>query len=1020
MPSPSAEVVRQFRRFDTNGDGVIERAELADVLRAIDPGAWESEESIDLLLSAVDRDHNGRIQMSEFVHLVFCDNEDHMDPYAFTPTTVCCASRHPLEALGTTRDNGWACDGRRSEGGCKGDVTKKARSYGKNRFRCQQCDFDLCESCFLAKLAQCNCKNGHPMTPLGLSRDNGRWFCDGRKEVGGCKSGITGPRQSVGVNRFRCDECDYDLCEKCYLARAGHATCGGGRHALVPLGTSADNGWFCDGRKFAGGCKSGIDASNSSAGINRYRCATCDYDLCEKCFLSRCELSAQRFKQFQDAVQLLSSEEDVGSAEQFMQGVRDLFRNAGEACEQEDYRHTNEVLEHLLQLMNPRVMETAPEACVLVSSLAFQFLPKLEDVVADDPEPNLARLCLEMVEKIGGMLRTVDKITHAQENFQYVLRVAGCARDAGVYGLLFELLDDSRQGTFLTEKGNHADTSNDGTLVGKHGAVWEALDSNEHVVVVRGTSAGAGGVALAESITLDTSTGRQIGFAPPGGGDLTGQPFEFEAGPGEQIVLVHFRSGSAVGIETVPIDGWTEEQQVESREAYNVACEQFCRALIAASRNLGPKEAKYALFQARQLDFQGDVPELEEMNQRVANAMSLPDDWDMSIMEAVDLGSGKGHQNLFGQKDVDGEALEVLQQLFDASFKKVYTRDRRGGGVPDRLVVERAVRIQNATNWMEYKRMQDDVREKLVELKTTGSPGLCKKGHALVPLGTSRDNGWHCDGRADPGGCLSGITGRGETRGMLRFRCTSCDYDLCEKCFLARTGQKLCHNGHRLAPLGTSREVDWLCDGRKNPDGCKSGITRKADSRGVNRYRCEVCDFDLCDKCYQMHMGNIHGADDVKTDGILRGLDLNLDETVNAQWLFHGTNEQAAACIVRGDFRVDKAGSNAGTLYGRGVYLAESCCKSDEYTLPNDAGQRCLLLCRATLGNVLYCDDVKPNVDRLVHMCVNGSYHSVLGDREKTRGTYREFIVYDENLVYPDFIIWYRRQYSDATPAAGR
>ena len=54
------------------------------------------------------------------------------------------------------------------------------------------------------------------------------------------------------------------------------------------------------------------------------------------------------------------------------------------------------------------------------------------------------------------------------------------------------------------------------------------------------------------------------------------------------------------------------------------------------------------------------------------------------------------------------------------------------------------------------------------------------------------------------------------------------------------------------------------------------------------------------------------------------------DKDTNTVWLFHGTSTEAAELITRGDFLVDKAGSNAGTLYGRGIYLAESCSKSDD------------------------------------------------------------------------------------------
>ena len=123
----------------------------------------------------------------------------------------------------------------------------------------------------------------------------------------------------------------------------------------------------------------------------------------------------------------------------------------------------------------------------------------------------------------------------------------------------------------------------------------------------------------------------------------------------------------------------------------------------------------------------------------------------------------------------------------------------------------------------------------------------------------------------------------------------------------------------------------------------------------------------------------------------------------------------AAEAITQEDFRLSMAGSNAGTLFGRGIYLAECVSKSDEYT-EEEAGVRTILICRATLGRVLYTDAQRPNVGDLEQRCGyeqapgKGQYDSVLGDREKCSGTYREFIVYDDDFVYPDFIVKYRRE----------
>lgn len=136
-----------------------------------------------------------------------------------------------------------------------------------------------------------------------------------------------------------------------------------------------------------------------------------------------------------------------------------------------------------------------------------------------------------------------------------------------------------------------------------------------------------------------------------------------------------------------------------------------------------------------------------------------------------------------------------------------------------------------------------------------------------------------------------------------------------------------------------------------------------------------------------------------------------LDDEVQSAWLFHGTSDAASEAITKGDFLINLAGSNAGTLYGRGVYLAESCSKSDEYCQENDERLCCMLVCRATLGNINYNDEKSPPVDALVRSCTHGPRHSVLGDREKCSNTFKEIIVYDDNQAYPEYVIWYRRVY---------
>lgn len=131
----------------------------------------------------------------------------------------------------------------------------------------------------------------------------------------------------------------------------------------------------------------------------------------------------------------------------------------------------------------------------------------------------------------------------------------------------------------------------------------------------------------------------------------------------------------------------------------------------------------------------------------------------------------------------------------------------------------------------------------------------------------------------------------------------------------------------------------------------------------------------------------------------------------NEGYLFHGTNPDAASAICKSDFKVSRAGSSTGTLYGKGPYFAESITKADEYAKPNSEGRYAVLLCRVIGGNVNYTDEVTPDPEALVHSCIEGEYDSVCGDREKTRGTYREFVLFDSEDVYVEYVIEYKRKY---------
>jgi len=129
----------------------------------------------------------------------------------------------------------------------------------------------------------------------------------------------------------------------------------------------------------------------------------------------------------------------------------------------------------------------------------------------------------------------------------------------------------------------------------------------------------------------------------------------------------------------------------------------------------------------------------------------------------------------------------------------------------------------------------------------------------------------------------------------------------------------------------------------------------------------------------------------------------------NEWYLFHGTDARAAEMICKGDFKISLAGSTTGTLYGRGTYFSESITKADEYAKGNADGEYALILCRTLGGRVRYTAEVEPDPEDLTASCIEGPYDCILGDREKCKDTYREFVFYDTENLYAEYIIHYKR-----------
>lgn len=141
-----------------------------------------------------------------------------------------------------------------------------------------------------------------------------------------------------------------------------------------------------------------------------------------------------------------------------------------------------------------------------------------------------------------------------------------------------------------------------------------------------------------------------------------------------------------------------------------------------------------------------------------------------------------------------------------------------------------------------------------------------------------------------------------------------------------------------------------------------------------------------------------------------------LDGRVNEMYLFHGTNPEAADAIARcGSFSMDRAGTCRGSMLGAGIYLAENSSKSDEYAKEGEGvyvDLCAMLVCRAVAGEVSTVTTTGDHSSK-VH---SGSYDAVCGDRLAAAGTYREVVFFNEEAVYPEFVVIYSRVYDKRTP----
>ncbi|KAG2388398.1 hypothetical protein C9374_000562 [Naegleria lovaniensis] len=138
-----------------------------------------------------------------------------------------------------------------------------------------------------------------------------------------------------------------------------------------------------------------------------------------------------------------------------------------------------------------------------------------------------------------------------------------------------------------------------------------------------------------------------------------------------------------------------------------------------------------------------------------------------------------------------------------------------------------------------------------------------------------------------------------------------------------------------------------------------------------------------------------------------------LDRTCNEVYLWHGTTPETLNTIV--EYGFDERVSNLSGPFGAGIYFAENSSKSDDST----TNEFPMLLSRVVLGRQIFEAESKgqslkdhrrpPLIPNIQHG-KERVFDSVHGKSNASSSAYNEYIVYDKNQCYPEFLIKYQRQ----------
>jgi hypothetical protein len=86
------------------------------------------------------------------------------------------------------------------------------------------------------------------------------------------------------------------------------------------------------------------------------------------------------------------------------------------------------------------------------------------------------------------------------------------------------------------------------------------------------------------------------------------------------------------------------------------------------------------------------------------------------------------------------------------------------------------------------------------------------------------------------------------------YKCNECEFSICYWCKDLNEISFMCFLHDHPLELNLEENL-WICDMHKNKkDYCIMGINTKEKSKGITRYSCLNCKFDLCDYCIKENL----------------------------------------------------------------------------------------------------------------------------------------------------------------------